>query len=593
MGWIERSIRKSNRDIERAFTGSSTEDRKEARRERDVANAKAETDRLAAQSAQAALDDAKVKATAAEADKLRVAEELKNAQAELDDLKLEETDSCAAGCAAVENPVAKIAQAKAKEKVLALKTELEAATLSASESTTLVEETTVSAQSAQTQAEASQRAADEATKKVKSLNSGGVGGALRGALAAFSNGLEKAVNCISSGLKTALKFISKAVDKLMDIGVMLFMNSPIMLLVKLAAPDVAKKIEKVVEKMADAVGGVIKDTLAAAVSVVDSVGKSMVALTRGDLDAAGKTLAAGAMDAAMVAATVAGGVMVLAETAAVSVMSEVLPADAAMALGVLATMNPRGAVKSAVKAVDKFIPTAALSTVAAGMKNSAGDLGKLVPANGVSTVATKVANTAGNVADKGFVALSAIQQMSPVGELTPMQLLAAEIGMGVVASQAPDLLEKRKKGKAGTKPDHSDSSNKPNSSKSNEPGAKSKDTDKADGKTDKKAKKDDADKKPDRDFDMDFLGLNNPMFSGLMEGGDMGSNSVPDPLEQKQFLASYGGNIVGAARSDPSNGATPATSTAVKPKYRPTLAAQGIAEVDVAPTAKKGADVKA
>lgn len=595
MGAIERSLRKTRKGLEKTFTGSTSEDRREARRDRDAAIAKADVDNAAAHTAQAALDDAKVKAAAAEADKLRVTEELKKAESELKDLEPGGTESGATSPTSAENTAAKTAQVKAK--VLALKAELEVATLSVSKSTTLVEETTVSAQSAQTQAEASQRAADEATKKVKSLNSGGVGGALRGAMAAFSNGLEKAVNCISTGLKAALKFISKAVDKLMEIGVMLLMNSPIMLLVKLAAPDIAKKIEKVVEKMADAVGSVIKDTLTAAVSVVDSVGKSVVALSRGDLKAAGKTLTTGVMDAAMVAATVAGGFVVLAETAVVSILSEVLPPEAAGALGVLATLNPRGAIGNVVKTVDNFIPSTAISGMAGGVKNVTGDASKLVPTTGMSKVAGDAANAAGDVVDKGLEAMSALAQMMPVGELTPMQMLAAEIGLGAAASQAPSLLEKRRKGKDNDKRDHDDTSDDktPKDVKTQprpDESTKANGNEKAESNKNKNKKEKDEDK-PDRDFD--FLGLASSMFDGVMGGGmgdGMESGATADPVEQKQFMANYGGNIAEAARSDPSNTSAPAPTTTTKPKNGPGSGVHGMSTVSTNSPAKKGAEVK-
>jgi hypothetical protein len=619
---VDNAFKDLGKSIEKSFTGSTAEERRIARQERDAAIAKAEADKLAAGAAEKARVEAEAKAAAAESEKLRITEELKKAEAELAELLSAQNagepapakssgqagESAPAGAAgtsdatdtesvldpATANSTNQIAQAKAK--VLALTASLETATLSASESKTHATQATATAHAAQTQAEVSQRAADEAIKKVNSLNSGGVGGAMRGALSAFSNGLEKAVNCISGALKEGLKFISKAVDKLMEIGVTLFMNSPIMLIVKLAAPDVAKKIEKVVEKMADAVGSVIKDTLTAAVSVVDSVGKSMVSLSRGDLDAAGKTMTTGVMDAVMVAATVAGGVMVLAETAVVSALSEVLPPEAAGALGVLATLNPRGAIGSVAKAVDNFIPTAAISNMAGGVKNVASDVGKLVPTTGVSAVAGDVANAAGDIVDKGLVALSAVEQVMPVGELTPMQMLAVELGMGAAASQAPELLEKRRKGKDSGRRDHDDSGDDTSSKGAKAPSkpdesTKADGTDKADNKKNKKSKEDDD--KPDRDFDMDLLGLASPMFGGL-SGDGMGSDPAASPDEQKQFLANYGGNIAGAARSDAPTSAAPTSGATAKPKHKTTRGVQeitDITDINVAPAAKKNAEV--
>ena len=616
---VDNAFKDLGKGIEKAFSGSTAEERRIARQERDAAVAKAEADKLAAGAAEKARVEAEAKAAAAETERLRVAEELKKAEAELAELlvaqkagesaqatksvqtgeptpagatdKADATDTESVMDPATANSANQIAQAKAK--VLALTAGLETATLSASESKTQATQATATAHAAQTQAEVSQRAADEAIKKVNSLNSGGVGGAMRGALAAFSNGLEKAVNCISGALKEGLKFICKAVDKLMEIGVTLLMNSPIMLLVKLAAPDVAKKIEKVVEKMADAVGSVIKDTLTAAVSVVDSVGKSMVSVSRGDFDAAGKTMTTGVMDAVMVAATVAGGVMVLAETAVVSALSEVLPPEAAGALGVLATLNPRGAIGSVVKTVDNLIPTAAISGMAGGVKNVAGDVGKLVPTTGVSAVAGDVANAAGDVVDKGLQALTAVEQMMPAGELTPFQLLALELGMGAAASQAPEMLDKRRRGKDSDRRDRDDSSDDITSkdgktrSKSDD-STKADDTESAETKKNKKSKDDDD--KPDRDFDLDFFGLSGPM-SGGRTGGGRRPDAVADPAEQKKFLASYGGNIAGASRSDPSATAAPTAVVTAKPKNRANLGVQESIEISVDSAAKKGVDV--
>lgn len=568
---IDRAFKNLGKRMEKTFTGSTAEERRGARRERDEAVAKADTDKLAAAAAESTRVAAEAKAAVALANKQRIDAELVKAQADLDALLKEqpkgtvqmqskrdlhtaaasasETDetrkSDTPGTAA-ESLAGSIAAAKAK--LASLQTAAATAAVTADTLKAAAADSAVLAHASQAQADTSQRAAEAAIQRVNSINNGGVASALRGAMTAFSNGLEKATNCLSGALKEGLKFVCKAVDAIVKVGVMLVMNSPIMLLVKLAAPDVAKKIGNTVEAIGNAVGSVVKDTLTAAVNVVESAGKTLTALTRGDFDLAGKSLTSGVMSAAMVAATVGGGIAVLGETALVAGLSGVLPPAAAGALAVVGMMNARGLEKKVLQKAGDFIPTSAIDDVAG-----------------------HVVKKAGSKADEAAEASGKLAQKSSPSPASERQMSAAELDRPPGSSKSV---------KEPT-PNKADKHDGPKSKRSEEDNKNNKDEEFRGQRSEEKHRSD------DRDSGLQHLGLNQLASGGMVFG------SLHNLVEQKHFLASYSGNIAEASRSDPSEQPGSATTAIAKLQNKMTSVIQGAVDSNLSQKSKPGAKAAA
>ena len=568
---IDRAFKNLGKRMEKTFTGSTAEERRGARRERDEAVAKADTDKLAAAAAESTRVAAEAKAAVALANKQRIDAELVKAQADLDALlkeqpkgtvqiqskrdlrttaasasETDETQKSDTPGTAAESLAGSIATAK--EKLASLQTAAAAAAVTADTLKAAAADSAVLAHASQAQADTSQRAAEAAIQRVNSINNGGVASALRGAMTAFSNGLEKATNCLSGALKEGLKFVCKAVDAVVKVGVMLVMNSPVMLLVKLAAPDVAKKIGNTVEAIGNAVGSVVKDTLTAAVNVVESAGKTLTALTRGDFDLAGKSLTSGVMSAAMVAATVGGGIAVLGETALVAGLSGVLPPAAAGALAVVGMMNARGLEKKVLQKAGDFIPTSAIDDVAG-----------------------HVVKKAGSKADEAAEASGKLAQKSSPSPASERQMSAAEL-------DRPPGSSKSVKEPTPNKDDKHDG---PKSKRSEEDNKNNKDEEFRGQRSEEKQRSD------DRDSGLQHLGLNQLASGGMVFG------SLHNPVEQKHFLASYSGNIAEASRSDPSELPGSATTAIAKLQNKMTSVIQGAVDSNLSQKSKPSAKAAA
>lgn len=568
---IDRAFKNLGKRMEKTFTGSTAEERRGARRERDEAVAKADTDKLAAAAAESTRVAAEAKAAVALANKQRIDAELVKAQADLDALlkeqpkgtvqmqskrdlhtaaasasETDETQKSDTPGTAAESLAGSIAAAKAK--LASLQTAAATAAVTADTLKAAAADSAVLAHASQAQADTSQRAAEAAIQRVNSINNGGVASALRGAMTAFSNGLEKATNCLSGALKEGLKFVCKAVDAIVKVGVMLVMNSPIMLLVKLAAPDVAKKIGNTVEAIGNAVGSVVKDTLTAAVNVVESAGKTLTALTRGDFDLAGKSLTSGVMSAAMVAATVGGGIAVLGETALVAGLSGVLPPAAAGALAVVGMMNARGLEKKVLQKAGDFIPTSAIDDVAG-----------------------HVVKKAGSKADEAAEASGKLAQKSSPSPASERQMSAAELDRPPGSSKSV---------KEPT-PNKADKHDGPKSKRSEEDNKNNKDEEFRGQRSEEKHRSD------DRDSGLQHLGLNQLASGGMVFG------SLHNLVEQKHFLASYSGNIAEASRSDPSEQPGSATTAIAKLQNKMTSVIQGAVDSNLSQKSKPGAKAAA
>lgn len=568
---IDRAFKNLGKRMEKTFTGSTAEERRGARRERDEAVAKADTDKLAAAAAESTRVAAEAKAAVALANKQRIDAELVKAQADLDALlkeqpkgtvqmqskrdlhtaaasasETDETQKSDTPGTAAESLAGSIAAAKAK--LASLQTAAATAAVTADTLKAAAADSAVLAHASQAQADTSQRAAEAAIQRVNSINNGGVASALRGAMTAFSNGLEKATNCLSGALKEGLKFVCKAVDAIVKVGVMLVMNSPIMLLVKLAAPDVAKKIGNTVEAIGNAVGSVVKDTLTAAVNVVESAGKTLTALTRGDFDLAGKSLTSGVMSAAMVAATVGGGIAVLGETALVAGLSGVLPPAAAGALAVVGMMNARGLEKKVLQKAGDFIPTSAIDDVAG-----------------------HVVKKAGSKADEAAEASGKLAQKSSPSPASERQMSAAELDRPPGSSKSV---------KEPT-PNKADKHDGPKSKRSEEDNKNNKDEEFRGQRSEEKQRSD------DRDSGLQHLGLNQLASGGMVFG------SLHNLVEQKHFLASYSGNIAEASRSDPSEQPGSATTAIAKLQNKMTSVIQGAVDSNLSQKSKPGAKAAA
>jgi hypothetical protein len=382
-----------------------------------------------------------------------------------------------------------------------------------------------------------------------------------------------------------LKYVDMVLDKAIEIGLTVVMHSPVMMLVKLAAPEVADKIEHAVTAAADAVNDMVKGTLDAAVNVVKSAGQMVGALAHGDLEGAGKAAFSGVMSAAVVGMTVVDGVAVIAETAAAAVLSDFLPPEAASILASAVTMTtPRGIAKNIMGAVDNVIPTTLISNAVGGATKAVGDVaGDLAKAAGDmgSTVIAKLGSATDDIAGAATKRLDDI----PV---TDNQMMAAGLGAEVVSGVASSSRKAPNSGLAddladGATPNappgsrHGDDgvdgpasngkahdADAPKAKESDDPKTKDKDAstkdkdastkDKADeAKTDdaapskKKKKKDD-----DDDNDLDLSGLFQPGFGG---GAGRGSIGVQKTTQNKldYLLADYAGGIARAAASDPSS----------------------------------------
>ncbi len=381
---------------------------------------------------------------------------------------------------------------------------------------------------------------------------------------------EQAVKFTTEKMAQGLKYIDMVLDKAIEIGVQIVMHSPVMLLVKLASPEAAAKIEHAVQAAADAVGDMVESTLDAAVSVIGSAGQVVGALRHGDFKGAGTAAFSGVMNAAIIGMTVIDGLAVVAETAVAAVLCDVLPPEAASILAAAVTMTtPRGIGKDIIGLVDNFVPVSAISDAAGGMANAAGDAFKAVGDAG-STVATRVGAATGDV---GEVVMRQVDDI-PV---TDNQLILAGIG-GEIAAGAASGSRKAPTPQVGD--DVADAAGSAPAGKANDPNAPkpkesddpavdgkghSKDADKdagTDASTTKKAdetdgadpskkkkKKDDDD--DDNDMDLDLSGLYQSGGGGI--GGRRGA-TTPKTSQNKldDLLFDYTGGIARAAAADPS-----------------------------------------
>ena len=381
--------------------------------------------------------------------------------------------------------------------------------------------------------------------------------------------LEQGVKFTTEKMAQGLKYIDMVLDKAIEIGVQIVMHSPVMLLVKLASPEAAAKIEHAVQAAADAVGDMVEGTLDAVVSVIGSAGAVVGALRHGDFEGAGKAAFSGVMNVAIVGMTVVDGVAVIAETAVAAVLCDVLPPEAANILAAAVTMTtPRGIGKDILGLVDNFVPVSAISDATGAMANAAGDAVKAVGDVG-STLAARVGAATGDV---GEVAMRQLDNL-PV---TDNQLLLAGVGGELAAGAASgarkaptpqvgddvaDVVDSAPAGKANDpnapKPKESDDpkvDGKGNSKDADKDAGtdasttkKADETDEADPSKKKKKKDDDDD---DNDMDLDLSGLYQP---GGGIGGRRGA-ARPKTSQNKldDLLYDYTGGIARAAAADPS-----------------------------------------
>ena len=395
---------------------------------------------------------------------------------------------------------------------------------------------------------------------------------------------EQAATFAAEKMAQGLKYIKIAIDKTIEIGMKIIMNSPVMLLVKLASPEAAAKIEHAIQSAADAVGSMIEGTLDAVVSVVASSSKMVGALRHGDVAGAGKAAFDGVMNAAVVGLTVIDGVAAVAEAAVAGALSDILPPEAAGILATIVTMTtPAGLGKGALKAVDNFIPTklitdavgsasdaasGALRAVGDAASNTAGKIGSAIgdaaesagknlgriPVTGSETIAVTVAtNVAASAATSG-------RKAAPTGA-------GDDVGSGLTSGGKKNDVDPKKpkdaddpapegaggdKG-AGTtgKSDKTDDTGAPDKGKSD----KTDDTDGPEkGKSDKTDDADSPDKKKKKkkkDKDDDDLDLGSLLQPGFGSTGFAQQSTI----DKFAYLRTdYAGHIGAAAASEASSG---------------------------------------
>jgi hypothetical protein len=244
---------------------------------------------------------------------------------------------------------------------------------------------------------------------------------------ALSAGIDKAIKNAIVASKQMLKSLCEATHSLIKMGVSL-----VVMALKVVVPGVlAENLEKMLNGAANAVESLIEETLAAAVQAMDALGETLIALTRGDFKAAGKALLVAAMNAMTAGANAIGGLMVLAETVIVGALSQILPGQAAMALGIIATLNPRGIVKNVTKVAKEVATGSGLKK----LSHAASEVTKKT----TGELVHDVAKGAGKVLDKSAEGFMIANQFIPKGELSPMEVFALEVGLMVLVTEAPAL----------------------------------------------------------------------------------------------------------------------------------------------------------
>ena len=363
--------------------------------------------------------------------------------------------------------------------------------------------------------------------------------------------IEKAAMFASDKLAQGLKFVTMVVDKAVEIGMEVVLHSPVMMLVKLAAPEVAAKVEHAVKAAVDAVVDMVEGTADAAISAVKSGGQMLGALRSGDFDAAGKAALNGAMSAAVVGMTVVDGVAVIAETAAAAVLCDVMPPEAAAILASAVTMtSPRGIAKNITGVIDNFIPTSLVSDAVGSVAKVAGDAAKSAGDIGSSVVAKLGAAT-------GDLASVAAKKLDDI-PVTENELLLAGVGAEVAAGSvssgrkaAPDVGDDVADGAKAN------AAGKPSKAKeSDDLTSKDKDKDKDVSKKDKTDDTDDTDdtkgskkkKKKDDDDNDSYLGLTQPVNPGVAFNPQPSTRNKLDLL-----LVDYKARVGSAAASDPAS----------------------------------------
>jgi hypothetical protein len=244
---------------------------------------------------------------------------------------------------------------------------------------------------------------------------------------ALSAGIDKAVKNAIAASKQMLKSLCDATHSLIKMGVSL-----VVIALKAVVPGVlADNLEKMLNGAANAVESLVEETLTAAVEAIDALGETLMALTHGDLQAAGKALLAAVMNAMTAGANAIGGLMVLVETVIVGALSEILPGEAAMALGIIATLNPRGMVKNVTKVAKEVATGSGLKKLSHAASQASKKTG--------GELAHDVARGTGKVLDKSIQGFMIANQFIPKNELSPMEMFALEMGLLVLVAEAPAL----------------------------------------------------------------------------------------------------------------------------------------------------------
>lgn len=256
---------------------------------------------------------------------------------------------------------------------------------------------------------------------------------------ALSAGIDKAIKTASVASKEWLKSVCEATHSLIKMGVSL-----VVMALKVVAPGVlADNLEKMLKGAANAIEYLVEETLTAAVQAMDALGKTVMALKHGDFKAAGKALLVAVMNAITAGANAIGGLMVLAETVIVGALSQILPGQAAMALGIIATLNTRGIVKNVTKVAKEVATGSGLKK----LSHAASEATKKT----TGELAHDVAKGAGKVLDNSVQGFMIASQFVPQGELSPMEVFALEMGLMVLVTEAPALqnaLSKKRKASA-------------------------------------------------------------------------------------------------------------------------------------------------